>query len=547
MSLMDFPHHAHPHHGHGHHAPRRHNTTALDTQNIDIHPSHMRVNSLSSKGSLSDYPILRTPQDPVQPDSEAMIKHQDESSGANAWKPSMGIVQEQLTSSPVDEVFSGRSTPGKPTQMHINTSFTQRSRPGAYSAHPNQKSMGANTTPLPAPQSATAAFPPMQLPSITGSSATLNGTSSTTNQSRQPPSVSHAEVKLPDTPPQRPGQSQSHRRTQSAPMLSLSPLTANAPQEAPIPPPATNYASGAGSLGRSSYPPADLNPLQPTSYPQINPMTQAAPFTPFPAMNGFQTTLPGVAQTVSPLMWPGFFAPPTAPGNFYSPRPPQLASPAPSMYNQPTQPPQPAPTTQWKINPNSQPQMPLSHLINQAQGMILGGPSAHNRKIGLYKTEICRNWEEKQSCRYGVKCQFAHGPSDIRTVPRHPKYKTEICRTFWVTGNCPYGKRCCFIHPTSTSTSQGPGSVANAPLSGPAGTSNGVSGPAPSKDDTDRETQHAISLLARLDLKRGSPEGLNSRRTPDSNASDANGFVYPGLNGHSNGIDGERSGSGARV
>ena len=276
MPLMDFPHHTH-HHGHGHHAPRRHNTTALDTQNIDIHQTHMRVNSLSSKGSLSDYPILRTPQDTVQPDNEAMIKHQDEPSGVNTWKPSMGMVQEQLTSSPVDEVFNGRSTSGKPTQMHINTSFTQRSRPGAYSAHPNQKSMGANATPHttqhPAPQSATAAFPPMQLPSITGSSATLNGNASTVNQSRQQ-TVSHAELKLPDTPPQRPGQSQSHRRTQSAPMLSLSPVTANAPQEASIPPPAINYASGTGSLGRSSYPQADLNHLQHIAYPQINPMTQ---------------------------------------------------------------------------------------------------------------------------------------------------------------------------------------------------------------------------------------------------------------------------------
>ena len=115
-------------------------------------------------------------------------------------------------------------------------------------------------------------------------------------------------------------------------------------------------------------------------------------------------------------------------------------------------------------------------------------------------------------------------------------------QTFWVTGNCPYGKRCCFIHPTSTS--QGPGSGPNSfPLSGPVG----IGGPGLSKEETDRETQQAISLLARLDLKRGSPEGLNSRRTPDSNASDANGFVYPGLNGQSNGIDGERSGSGARV
>ncbi|EGO04708.1 hypothetical protein SERLA73DRAFT_173919 [Serpula lacrymans var. lacrymans S7.3] len=74
------------------------------------------------------------------------------------------------------------------------------------------------------------------------------------------------------------------------------------------------------------------------------------------------------------------------------------------------------------------------------------GPSANNRKLGLYKTELCRSWEEKGSCRYGSKCQFAHGEEEIRKVARHPKYKTEICRTFWVSGACPYGKRCCFIH-----------------------------------------------------------------------------------------------------
>ena len=107
----------------------------------------------------------------------------------------------------------------------------------------------------------------------------------------------------------------------------------------------------------------------------------AASFTPFPTMPGFQ----GGIQAVPPLMWPPFFAQQTAPGGFYSQRPPAgpsggpMASAANNMYS-----PQPVmPTTQWKINPNSQPQMPLSHLINQAQGLLVGGPSAHNRKIGL--------------------------------------------------------------------------------------------------------------------------------------------------------------------
>lgn len=50
-----------------------------------------------------------------------------------------------------------------------------------------------------------------------------------------------------------------------------------------------------------------------------------------------------------------------------------------------------------------------------------GGPSANNRKLGLYKTELCRSWEEKGSCRYGAKCQFAHGEDELRNVARHPK------------------------------------------------------------------------------------------------------------------------------
>lgn len=69
-----------------------------------------------------------------------------------------------------------------------------------------------------------------------------------------------------------------------------------------------------------------------------------------------------------------------------------------------------------------------------------------NKRIALYKTEMCRTWEETGTCRYGLRCQFAHSPAELRVIPRHPRYKTEICKTFWEMGNCPYGKRCCFIH-----------------------------------------------------------------------------------------------------
>ncbi|XP_061560268.1 mRNA decay activator protein ZFP36L1b [Phycodurus eques] len=63
-----------------------------------------------------------------------------------------------------------------------------------------------------------------------------------------------------------------------------------------------------------------------------------------------------------------------------------------------------------------------------------------------YKTELCRPFEENGSCKYGDKCQFAHGVHELRSLTRHPKYKTELCRTFHTIGFCPYGPRCHFIH-----------------------------------------------------------------------------------------------------
>lgn len=63
-----------------------------------------------------------------------------------------------------------------------------------------------------------------------------------------------------------------------------------------------------------------------------------------------------------------------------------------------------------------------------------------------YKTELCRPYEESGSCKYGDKCQFAHGYGELRNLARHPKYKTELCRTFHTIGFCPYGPRCHFIH-----------------------------------------------------------------------------------------------------
>lgn len=63
-----------------------------------------------------------------------------------------------------------------------------------------------------------------------------------------------------------------------------------------------------------------------------------------------------------------------------------------------------------------------------------------------YKTELCRTFSETGTCKYGSKCQFAHGQQELREPNRHPKYKTEYCHKFYLYGECPYGSRCNFIH-----------------------------------------------------------------------------------------------------
>lgn len=61
----------------------------------------------------------------------------------------------------------------------------------------------------------------------------------------------------------------------------------------------------------------------------------------------------------------------------------------------------------------------------------------------LYKTELCDSYEKHGTCRYGRRCQFAHGFAELRAKQFNPKFKTKKCFNF---PNCPYSNRCQFIH-----------------------------------------------------------------------------------------------------
>lgn len=86
----------------------------------------------------------------------------------------------------------------------------------------------------------------------------------------------------------------------------------------------------------------------------------------------------------------------------------------------------------------------LGDRLRPGSQVCMGGSSQVNSS--RYKTELCRPFEENGICKYGDKCQFAHGMHELRSLSRHPKYKTELCRTFHTIGFCPYGPRCHFIH-----------------------------------------------------------------------------------------------------
>eukprot|EP00826_Nyctotherus_ovalis_P014415 TRINITY_DN14018_c0_g1_i2.p1 TRINITY_DN14018_c0_g1~~TRINITY_DN14018_c0_g1_i2.p1 ORF type:complete len:126 (-),score=23.01 TRINITY_DN14018_c0_g1_i2:44-421(-) len=64
-----------------------------------------------------------------------------------------------------------------------------------------------------------------------------------------------------------------------------------------------------------------------------------------------------------------------------------------------------------------------------------------------YKTELCKNWEERGYCPYGPKCRFAHGVRELNSKEKvNDKYKSKPCQAFFNTMFCSYGNRCLFKH-----------------------------------------------------------------------------------------------------
>jgi hypothetical protein len=85
------------------------------------------------------------------------------------------------------------------------------------------------------------------------------------------------------------------------------------------------------------------------------------------------------------------------------------------------------------------------------------GDGVHESKVhevfnSKAKSSLCRNFMERGNCPYGTKCQFAHGPSELKcNSDQQMSYKTRPCHAFDKKGCCSYGSRCNFLHRTHPS------------------------------------------------------------------------------------------------
>lgn len=62
------------------------------------------------------------------------------------------------------------------------------------------------------------------------------------------------------------------------------------------------------------------------------------------------------------------------------------------------------------------------------------------------KSSLCKNFMNG-FCPYGKRCQFAHGPTELRCNKNvNTSYKTKICFGFLKQGHCAFGHRCNYVH-----------------------------------------------------------------------------------------------------
>jgi hypothetical protein len=81
-----------------------------------------------------------------------------------------------------------------------------------------------------------------------------------------------------------------------------------------------------------------------------------------------------------------------------------------------------------------------THTYGAPCQLISDASNAQHKQHKHTKTKLCQSFSTSGQCKYGDKCVFAHGISELKT------YKTKICRN-WMNGRCTKTD-CPFAHGT---------------------------------------------------------------------------------------------------
>ncbi|CCE61234.1 hypothetical protein TPHA_0A01510 [Tetrapisispora phaffii CBS 4417] len=103
-------------------------------------------------------------------------------------------------------------------------------------------------------------------------------------------------------------------------------------------------------------------------------------------------------------------------------------------------------TNVTKNDENISHKKPIKIVITTAASVNAIDYSGTNINKQLFKTELCETFTTKGFCKYGNKCQFAHGLNELKLKQKTNNFRTKPCINWAKLGYCPYGKRCCFKH-----------------------------------------------------------------------------------------------------
>ncbi|MBA0855699.1 hypothetical protein Goshw_017597 [Gossypium schwendimanii] len=90
-------------------------------------------------------------------------------------------------------------------------------------------------------------------------------------------------------------------------------------------------------------------------------------------------------------------------------------------------------------------------LVASDSNIVGSDSSSSSGSVGYYKSEICRAWEEFGHCRYGSKCQFAHGKEEVRPacLPFKTKFEAQIYKSYASTVSNACSSKPRLLHPVT--------------------------------------------------------------------------------------------------